>query len=267
MHLSQALAQANSDADRRFIARGSGAGPEPLAELIAGWIAHRADMPTAGESLSAAVQAVRADDDSELSRDLRTFIESYFDGSMSHTAFNRCLNNPLRPLSGAPQPGSNPVRARPKPAGAIPVSGAESALRTMLRDAGLTLERLDPGGAWNTFVFAALPVDGIGDDDDDDMCLFECGVYGWHDGKGARFEWGFCRQFTLYDVDGAYDHMEQLRCDLFFEPTPQLVRLREDGLWSGPNLAEWRADVEARAGFRAVMGMAPVESRVKQSPV
>jgi hypothetical protein len=147
----------------------------------------------------------------------------------------------------------------------VKVGQAEERLRTMLRDAGLVLDRLDPGAAWRTFLaFAAEPVEGTGPHPEDDMCLFECGVYDWSDGKGARFNWGFCRQFSLYDEAGEYDRMEQLHCDLFFEATPELDQLQEAGIWSGPDLAEWAVLVEATEGFRVVMGLTPVESRVEQ---
>lgn len=148
------------------------------------------------------------------------------------------------------------------------VGQAEARLRKMLRDAGLTLDRLDPEATWGVFrEFAAEPVEGTGAAAEDDMCLFECGVYDWHDGKGARFNWSLCRQFTLYRPGGEYDHMEQLRCDLFFEPAPQLARLRVDGIWSAPDLSRWEAEVEVQDGFRAVAGMTPVESRVGQEHV
>ena len=57
-------------------------------------------------------------------------------------------------------------------------------LRTMLRVTELDLERLDPRGTWNVFkLFAAEPVEGAGPAADDDMCLFEYGVYDWSDGR------------------------------------------------------------------------------------
>jgi hypothetical protein len=270
MDLDRALACAQMDASGRFIDRGSGAGAEPFATLIAGWVARRADMRTPEESLTAAVRAVRASDEGELARDLRAFIDGYFDGSLSNQTFLRCLNDPRRPISVATRRRSRLV-AGPGQSQApdlIPVSAAARALRRMLSDAGLTLDRLDPAPTWRTFLaFAALPLEGIGQNESDDQCLFECGVHDRPDGKGPRFNWGFCRRFTLYDADGGYDHSEQLHCELHFEPTPQLAGLREDGLWSGSNLTEWAAAVEARAGFQAVLGMVPLESRVEQSRV
>ena len=110
------------------------------------------------------------------------------------------------------------------------------------------------------------PWKGRDRDPDDDMCLFEYGVYDWSDGKGPRFNWSLCRQFTIYS-DGEYDHMEQLRCDLFFEVTPELAPLQGDGTWSGTDLAGWVAAVEEQAGFRAVSNLTPTESRVQQEQV
>jgi len=104
----------------------------------------------------------------------------------------------------------------------------------MFDEAGLDLEQLQPDAAWEVFkAFAAEPVEGMSRDDDTDMCLFQCGVYDWSDGKGPRFNWGFTRQFTLMDEDGEYDHMEQLECTLFFEATPELESVSVDGIWSG----------------------------------
>ena len=138
----------------------------------------------------------------------------------------------------------------------------------MLQRAGLDLRRLDPGPTWKVFkAFAAEPVEGAGPHSQDDMCLFEYGVYDWSDGKGPRFNWGWCRQFSLYDDVGEYDHMEQLRCDLFFEVTPELEQLSLSGIWSDGDLSRWVEEVEAQEGFRAVMKLVPVESRVEQEEV
>lgn len=78
------------------------------------------------------------------------------------------------------------------------VDEAEGRLRAMLQEAGLDPGRLQPDVAWPVFkAFAAERVEGLSGDDD--MCLFECGVYDWSDGNGPRFNWGLTRQFTLYD--------------------------------------------------------------------
>jgi hypothetical protein len=147
----------------------------------------------------------------------------------------------------------------------VTVGEAEARLRTMLREAGLRLDRLDPEPAWRTFLsFAGEPVEGIGEDPDDDMCLFECGVYDWSDGKGPRFNWGFCRQFIVYSEAGEYDHMEQLHCDFFFTVADEVERIRENGLWSRGDLDTWARQIEGLEAFQAVLGLVPLESRVEQ---
>ena len=148
------------------------------------------------------------------------------------------------------------------------VDEAEKRLREHLLASGLDLDRLDPLKTWESFrSFAAQPVEGTGPNRDDDMCLFEYGVFDWADGKGPRFSWSLVRQFSLNDGSGNYDHMEQLRCDLFFEPTPELEALGADARWSGADLAAWARQVEALDGFAAGLGNQPVESAFGQEQV
>lgn len=160
----------------------------------------------------------------------------------------------------------------------------------MLRDAGLDLRRLEPAATRQVFkLFAAEPVEGVGSEPKDQMCLFECGVYDWSDGNGPRFNWSLCRQFTFYDSplptpltvfaemrlgyrepdveSGDYDRMEQLRCDLFFEPKDEASSLQAAEIWSDGSLEEWAEEVETSKGFRAVQGSMPIESRIGQNRV
>jgi hypothetical protein len=92
------------------------------------------------------------------------------------------------------------------------------------------------------------------------------GVYGWNEGKGERFEWSVCRQFIVY-AGGAYDSMEHLRCDLYFEVTPELVGLGSGDIWSGPDKNEWIDEVEAIPGFDAMLSAQILESRFGQHDV
>lgn len=55
--LWRAIARACIEADGRFINRGDGVGPEPLAELLAHWIAERAKQPTPPLSIRRALRA------------------------------------------------------------------------------------------------------------------------------------------------------------------------------------------------------------------
>jgi hypothetical protein len=96
--LYRAMARATIDADRRYVARGTGEGPEPLAGHIALWLARRANRGSAVASLNAAVAAVDGDAEAELSADLSAFVSTYFDGSMSNRKFEHLLNNPTDPV-------------------------------------------------------------------------------------------------------------------------------------------------------------------------
>ena len=98
-------------------------------------------------------------------------------------------------------------------------SVAESRLRQLLLDAGFSFERPDPLKAWEVFKrFVREPVDCA-----DDGVLFECGVYDFM-GQGDRFYFSFVRQFSI-DVNGEYDHMEQLRCEFSCPPVPQSTEI------------------------------------------
>lgn len=150
------------------------------------------------------------------------------------------------------------------------VGSAETTLKRMLKDAGVDLARPLLLGTWNVFkVFAALPVEGVGQDSDDDLLLFQWGCYDWRDGKGERFNVDFLRQFTVYSRDGDYDHMEQLHCTFFFEPTPELQALGSDSEWSGRSLDVWFAQVEELPAFTvpANSGVPLLESRIEQERV
>jgi hypothetical protein len=148
------------------------------------------------------------------------------------------------------------------------VDEAEKHLREQLLAAGLELDQLEPRKTWEIFKsFAAEPVEGTGPDSDDDMCLFEYGTFDWSDGKGARFTWSLVRQFSLYDRSAEYDHMEQLRCDLFFAATPELESVGTDAHWSGRDLDQWVSQVEALDGFLAALDLQPLESAFRQEQV
>lgn len=120
----------------------------------------------------------------------------------------------------------------------------------MLADAGFAVERPDAATAWSAFkAFAARPVAAAAPFVlDHDMCFFQAGVHDW--GGGRNFEWGFTRQFSIDNEHGVYDHMEQLELTLLYDPEdPVLKGLSEDGVHSGPDLAEWAREVEALAAF------------------
>lgn len=140
----------------------------------------------------------------------------------------------------------------------------------MLKDAGVDAARPQLQDTWNVFKrFAALPVGGVGPDPEDDLLLFQWDSYDWHDGKGERFNVDFLRQFTIYSRRGDYDHMEQLHCTFFFEPTPELRALGSGDKWSGGSLDAWFAQIEELPAFTVPKqaGVPLLESRIEQELV
>ncbi len=242
-------------------------GPSGVAGHFMSWLMARAAVLWPTDPLAAAIAAAEGSRrDDPLRVELVAFVRGYLAGEISDEESTRRWKRALAATDRAlvPEAGEKPEAV----VGATTVAQAEKRLRQMLSDAGLDLERLDPASTWRTFkAFAAEPIHGSGTSADDDLCLFECGVRERADGGASRFEWGLWRQFSVYDADGAYDHMVQLCCALFFEVTPQIEQLRETAIWSGSDLAAWAADVEAQAGFKAATGIAPIESRVEQSRV
>ena len=149
----------------------------------------------------------------------------------------------------------------------VRVEEAERVLRERLEAAGLDLTRLAPRETWRIFKeFANETVEGF--DGDDDMLMFEYGVYDWGDGKGNRVNWVLCRQFAFYDKTGEYEHMEQLRCVLYFTPRPELEEPGvESSIWPREQASGWIADVEQLSGHAVVLDATPVESEVAQDEV
>src|ERR1700722_15658610 len=126
------------------------------------------------------------------------------------------------------------------------VAEGERTLKTMLTDAGVDIERPEPLDVWRTFkgFMAVFAEDAPWTESFRDAMLFEWGVYDWQDGKGERFQVDFTRQFSVY-LEDEYDHMEQLRCTFYFEPTEELRGLGSGDLWGDPQTLEtWIKAVE-----------------------
>ena len=142
-------------------------------------------------------------------------------------------------------------------------------IREMLAARGVSqagaLSEEAPSVAWQTFKeFSAMPVKGMSAEDDSDGLLFQTGVYDWHDGRGACFNFSLVRQYVFDDEDGEYDYMEQLEVFLLFKPLPELAALPREELWSFDKpLDEYFATVEALAGFRGVVGSGTAPTAVQ----
>src|SRR5690349_6347575 len=107
----------------------------------------------------------------------------------------------------------------------------EATLKAMLQERGLDLGRPDPLATWETVKeFAAVPAEGV-DPDDGDLFLFQWGAYDCSDGACERFEIDFTRQFSVLTPSGDYEHMEQLRCTFYYEPTDALKAFDRGERW------------------------------------
>jgi hypothetical protein len=64
------------------------------------------------------------------------------------------------------------------------------------------------------------------------------------------------RQFVLYDLDGDYDHMEQLHLTLSIDGAdPELAALGSATVWSGPGpeVEDWVQEVESLDAFATIV--------------
>lgn len=125
------------------------------------------------------------------------------------------------------------------------VSEAEARLREMLRDGGFDFANPLPQKAWEVLKrFVREPVNCS-----EDGVLFECGVYSFT--GEPLFNFGFVRQFGI-EVDGEYEHMEQLHCLFTCPPTTEAIDLKTN-LWLekyGKDYDAFFAAVEALPQFR-----------------
>jgi len=144
----------------------------------------------------------------------------------------------------------------------------------MLAAAGGEDPERNPLGVWEVFKrFATRSVAADAperlDHPDGDLRLFEWGTFPSPSARNRKpaFRVNLCRQFSILDADGDYDRMEQLRCDIRLEATPALKQLGEGTIWSGPDLQEWFAAVEASDGFKALQNGRVIDIQVEQQPI
>jgi len=223
-------------------------GPGLVALHLSHWLVARADRATPAESLAAAIAAAEATEATEeLARDLHEFVAGYLDGSISDEEFTRRLKMPR-----APRRSRSTRQLRGAPATDITVGTALTRLRTMLADAGLALADEvdavpDPRRVWDVFKsFAAMsssaePPDRL---DADDM-LFEWMIDSSPHGEASgRVLVELGRQFTIYDGDDDYDHMEQPAwANTRSDPTAPHVRVAQGALRN--SLLRLRRDARA----------------------
>ncbi len=126
-------------------------------------------------------------------------------------------------------------------------------LLSMLKAAGVDVDAptaSDVQATWEVMArFAAEPVEDCEPPEQDgDGILAQYGTYG-----GDTFQLDMTRQFSFVDADGDYDHMAQLNCTFYFQPTPALTAAGADSEWSfDVPLADFFEHVHAMPGFAAV---------------
>ncbi len=154
---------------------------------------------------------------------------------------------------------------------AVQAREAEATLKGMLAEAGASLDRPSVDEAWPVWRrFAEIDAEDVAPDDDG--LLFEWGTYAFNDGQ---FMFGLTRQFSFYrstKYGGEYDHMEQLHCMLFFEPTDELRALGSGEMdwwfrWEG-DLDAWLDKIEEHPAHSAARRAGiPLRVRLAQEEV
>ncbi|NMM63618.1 hypothetical protein HBE96_13220 [Clostridium sp. P21] len=144
----------------------------------------------------------------------------------------------------------------------INANEAKEILIRMLNEAGFNFDSPNPKLAWKTFKeFFNTKVDCA-----DDALLFQCGGY---DFTGENlFYLEFVRQF-VFETDGEYDHMEQLRFTLYFKTVTELKEL-ETNLWSYDcdSVDEFFSKVENMNYFKMLIeNYVSVKCEVKQGEI
>jgi hypothetical protein len=139
---------------------------------------------------------------------------------------------------------------------------ASSTLSSLLANAGLAEDSLEPWATWKIFkAFIRTPLDDVVDD-----ALVQYGVYEDEDGV-ARAHLYLMRELSEPTAEGA-EPIGQLGCDLAFD---------SQALGDAPAAEFWTQDVKALAdfvhqvesaeGFQALMNACPVETSLFREEV
>ncbi|MFS1514516.1 hypothetical protein VQL36_19110 [Chengkuizengella sp. SCS-71B] len=144
----------------------------------------------------------------------------------------------------------------------IETNKAKQTLEEMLQEANVRFEEPDCVQIWEVFKkFSDIKVNCS-----DDAMLFQSGVY---DFTGEDlFSLGYVRQF-IFEVDGEYDHMEQLEITIYFRPNQELEQF-EANLWTNDcnSKKEFFHLVENMKEFQIpIEKFIPIEFEIEQEEV
>lgn len=126
----------------------------------------------------------------------------------------------------------------------IQANETDEVLIKMLNESDFDFNKPDPKLAWENFKeFFNIKVDCA-----DDALFFQCGVYNFTGEDLFHFE--FVRQF-VFEIDGEYDHMEQLRLTIYYKPSKELQDLTINS-WSCDcnTIEEFFSKVENMSSFK-----------------
>lgn len=99
-----------------------------------------------------------------------------------------------------------------------------------------------------------------------DTLLYQWGVFDW--GQGEHFEFDITRQFVAQRRPGD-EGISQLHTTAYFEPTPELRRIRLANRWCGGvgQVEQFSAFIEASEAYKSVSRIAPQKVVVEWSLV
>lgn len=124
-------------------------------------------------------------------------------------------------------------------------------------------------------VFKVFSKEEVGDEgrEVESGLLYECGfsdLTGFSLGK-ERFYVNFVRQFSVYEDNGEYSHMEQLISHFVFEPTDEISKLEHDALWyffdEGGDLEDYFTEVENHESFKVALKNKPIQYEIYQTEI
>jgi hypothetical protein len=151
-----------------------------------------------------------------------------------------------------------------KPTPQLKVEETEAFLYRMLSEAGLEDGAPIEAALPTLHKFCTIPVEC-----ESDMFLFQCGVYNISFLDREMFEFEIVRQFCIDAPDDEgnvdYDHMEQLKCSFYFEPTPELRAVCFNH-WAdeGAPVSTFFAEIESYPIYQVLKRQTPAKFTVAQ---
>ncbi|MBD3329754.1 hypothetical protein GF357_04650 [Candidatus Dojkabacteria bacterium] len=129
-------------------------------------------------------------------------------------------------------------------------SQIEDTFRNLLSKTGKkTFSANDALDIFEEFFFT-FDIKNFPKDTDNDMALYQCGVYDW--GDGEKFEVDFTRQLS-FEEDSEYEGMKQLHFTIYYD---KKLASKDDAynIWFDSNKGkkEWLNSIKASTGFKKV---------------